>query len=219
MCSVILFRIISLAIFFQAIAIQSSWADEPIRATTLEKFTIPGHGQLLLQVPVNWEFTYILATEDQPPIITFYELDSDKKEIFQMNVSSLWDDGFRRNITDHEHVRTFVESIGNKLLAASSETELMLIPIKGESGSGYYFSLSDATAKQEEYQYLTQGAYAMNDILLVFSLFTHGKDPQLHDAGLTLINTASQVLQNIVYHADTTMFTPVHLYTRRQMIN
>lgn len=205
--------IIILTIIFLHITIQCAYAEQNSENSlpeifkpgnintgkfTLEKFSIPGHGQLALQVPVNWEYTYILSADDQPPIITFYALDGEGRELFQLNLSSLWDDGYKRNITDPIQVKNFVEDIGNELLKSSREAKLTLNSFTGENGFGYFFNLSDAIVRQEGYPYLMQGAYAMDDILLVYSLFTYEKNSSIHSEILDMLSTAKQIFQKTV---------------------
>ena len=72
--------------------------------TDSESFAIPGHGELIINVPKIWNYRYKTTNDDKPPIITFYNLDKNKGEIYQVNLSILWEDGFQRNISKNASV-------------------------------------------------------------------------------------------------------------------
>ena len=155
-----------------------------------ESFTIPGHGVLTLDVPRVWNYNFTITGINQPPIITFYNLDKDKEEIYQLNLSVLWEDGFKRNISSPEYIQSLVEKTGKQALINSDQTNLSLKKITGQDGVGYLFNLSDSGANTGEYQFLTQGALAVGKLLLIFSLFSNDNESILQEALLKIIMSA-----------------------------
>ena len=155
-----------------------------------ESFTIPGHGILTLDVPRVWNYNFTIKGNNNPPIITFYNLDKDKEEIYQLNLSVLWEDGFKRNISSPEYIQSLVEETGEQALINSDQTELSLKKITGQDGVGYLFNLSDSGANTDEYQFLTQGALAVGKLLLIFSLFSNEDESILQQALLKIIMSA-----------------------------
>ena len=155
-----------------------------------ESFTIPGHGVLTLDVPRVWNYNFTIKDSNEPPIITFYNLDKDKEEIYQLNLSVLWEDGFKRNISSPEYIQSLVEKTGKQALINSDQTNLSLKKITGQDGVGYLFNLSDSGAKTGEYQFLTQGALAVGKLLLIFSLFSNDNESILQEALLKIIMSA-----------------------------
>ena len=155
-----------------------------------ESFTIPGHGVLTLDVPRVWNYNFTIKDSNEPPIITFYNLDKDKEEIYQLNLSVLWEDGFKRNISSPEYIQSLVEKTGRQALINSDQTKLSLKKITGQNGVGYLFNLSDSGAKTGEYQFLTQGALAVGKLLLIFSLFSNDNESILQEALLKIIMSA-----------------------------
>ncbi len=155
-----------------------------------ESFTIPGHGVLTLDVPRVWNYNFTIKGNNNPPIITFYNLDKDKEEIYQLNLSVLWEDGFKRNISSPEYIQSLVEETGEQALINSDQTELSLKKITGQDGVGYLFNLSDSGANTDEYQFLTQGALAVGKLLLIFSLFSNEDESILQQALLKIIMSA-----------------------------
>ena len=155
-----------------------------------KSFTIPDHGVLTLDVPRVWNYNFTIKGNNNPPIITFYNLDKDKEEIYQLNLSVLWEDGFKRNISSPEYIQSLVEETGEQALINSDQTELSLKKITGQDGVGYLFNLSDSGANTDEYQFLTQGALAVGKLLLIFSLFSNEDESILQQALLKIIMSA-----------------------------
>ena len=62
--------------------------------------------------------------------------------------------------------------------------------IIGRNGEGYWFNLSDSSAGPGEYQFLTQGALAVGELLLIFSLFSNDNESILQEAALKTIMSA-----------------------------
>ena len=155
-----------------------------------ELFTIPGHGVLTLDVPRVWNYNFTIKGSNEPPIITFYNLDKGKEEIYQLNLSVLWEDGFKRNISSSEYIQSLVEKTGKQALINSDQTELSLKKITGQDGIDYLFNLSDSVANTGEYQFLTQGALAVGKLLLIFSLFSNDNESILQEALLKIIMSA-----------------------------
>jgi len=158
-------------------------------------YPVPGHGELMLDVPGHWEVTYVSMGNNKPPLITFFNKDETDREIFQLNISILWDDGFKRDITSPDLIHGMVEESGRELLQQSRENDLDLIPIDGISGTGYYFRLSDAAPRPGEYPYLTQGALSVGNVVIIFSLFTHQQDSPEVQESLEMLRYASQRFQ------------------------
>jgi hypothetical protein len=155
-----------------------------------ESFTIPGHGVLTLDVPRVWNYNFTIKGSNEFPIITFYNLDKDKEEIYQLNLSVLWEDGFKRNISSPEYIQSLVEKTGKQALINSDQTNLSLKKITGQDGVGYLFNLSDSGVNTYEYQFLTQGALAVGKLLLIFSLFSNDNESILQEALLKIIMSA-----------------------------
>ena len=171
---------------------------EPEEAAIQRAYPVPDHGEIILNVPASWEVTYFSPGETKPPVITFYKKDKNQDELFQLNISTLWDDGFERDITSPEQIRALVEETGMNILEYSKEEELKLIPLNGTRGEGYYFVLSDKAPGPGEYEYLMQGALSVGEILVVFSLFTQEPDSPYQDKTLKMLLDALHKLQRHV---------------------
>lgn len=179
--------------------------------THLESFAVPNHGELVFHVPVGWEINYVFYGEEKavPPVVTFFARDEQERELFQLNVSALWDDSFTCDVTDPANVRKLVEEVGQDILEYSDQNELVLEPFSGSSGEGYYFNVTDSSSRPGEYRCLVQGALAVGDVVLVFSLFTHDDNQELKDKTLQMLRAVVQKHQRDVN------FYPINRYSLR----
>ena len=164
------------------------------------EYPIPEHGMLELEMPRKWNVTYFEPGDKPYPIIIFYP--EQEPASFQLTISILWDDGIERDVTNDDFIKNYVESIGENILTYSDQENLELKSINGTAGSGYYFSLSDSSAPEDEYRYLTQGGIAVKEILLVFSCFTRELDEELLKTVLRLIETAKQNINRFTKNSD-----------------
>ena len=164
------------------------------------EYPVPEHGMLELEMPRKWNVTYFEPGDKPYPIIIFYP--EKEPAAFQLTMSILWYDGIERDVTNNEFIKNYVKSIGENILTYSDQEILELKSINGTAGSGYYFSLSDSSAPDDEYRYLTQGGIAVNEILLVFSCFTREQDDELQQTVLHLVETAKQNINRFTKNSD-----------------
>jgi hypothetical protein len=77
-----------------------------------------------------------------------------------------------------ELILKILQDGGNKLLAEAVEKELRFQELKGKTGLGYYFSITDKAPaiKPGEYKYMTQGGIPVGNLLVMFTIFSNEKD-------------------------------------------
>lgn len=171
-------------------------AGKPARAdneTGREEYEIPDHGILIMDVPVEWQATFYKPEDDGFPIISFHPFKG--PDTFQLSVGIFWSTDALRELTDPHNLRRFVENVGQNVLEQADQDSLDLEEIVGHSGIGYLFDLTDMDAGEDEYQYLTQGALAVGNIVVVFSLFTREDQQQeIRQETLEMLKNAKQDL-------------------------
>lgn len=161
--------------------------------TGREEYEIPGHGVLVMDVPTTWQATFYQPENDGFPIISFFPFKGPRT--FEMSVAVFWTESALRDLTDPHNLRQFVESVGQEVLEQSDQDTLELKEIAGDSGVGYLFDLTDKQAGEGEYPHLTQGALAVGNVVVVFSLFTREKQyEQLRENALKMLKNAEQDL-------------------------
>lgn len=162
-----------IVICYVALSSSTSNSVENIKIVNRE-YSLPEHGTLILRVPEKWNITYYEPGTRPSPIIIFYP--QEKPHPFQLTISPLWDDSIERDVTDPEFIKRYLQEVGVNVLSYSDEDQLNLIELSGKSGNGYYFQLTDSSAPEHEFKYLTQGALAVGEILLVFSYFSNDNE-------------------------------------------
>ncbi|MGQ0658268.1 MAG: hypothetical protein ACT4NU_09265 [Chromatiales bacterium] len=182
----------SLARTLMALLALACGGDRTARAeAAAEYYPVPGHGELRLLVPADWQLKYVY-TDDASTAPTFHvtPLDGDG---FEMTVSVYWHDGLDQDITSAEALRERVQKAGEEAVKASTDKELEIEAIGGLMRPGFLYDLSDANAADGEFRYLTQGALAVGQLVLVFTVVTNERPSEHREACLRFLTTARQV--------------------------
>lgn len=71
-----------------------------------------------------------------------------------------------------------------------SDTDIAILELRGIFGGGYYFSATDKAPRSDEHKYLTQGAMAVDDLLLTFTVLTDKADSSIVKTALDVLRSA-----------------------------
>jgi len=98
----------------------------------------------------------------------------------------------RLDFNSPARVRAFVERSGQGMLGGSVEKAVALESLSGTTAQGFYYTLTDRAAVGKpsvrgDYPYVTQGAVATGDLLVVFSIFHRTKDDPERQAALVMV--------------------------------
>jgi len=138
---------------------------------SVRTYPLPGHGTLELEVARDWRDD-VERPVDLPPTITFSPATGPG---FQFLVTPLWGDASDSGFNDPARVRSFVEQQGRGLLSNAVEKQLVVNPLAGPN-PGYFFTLTDRSPGPGEYRYLTQGAVAVDDLVVTFTFLSNVRD-------------------------------------------
>lgn len=155
-----------------------------------ERYPIPGHGTLVLNEPKSWQAQFVQPGDDGFPSIVMYPLDDQRFELF---ITVFWHDGYDRNVTSAASVRALVERVGAEVLKMSDQSKLDLEEIPGLSQPGYMYELDDSSAGEGEYSHVAQGALAVGDLVVTFTLLTNDPASPDEQTVLEMLRTARQV--------------------------
>lgn len=159
-------------------------------ATSVRTFALPGHGKLELTVPNSWIDSIHSAGPELPPSIRF---SPSKGQEFELLITPLWGRNSEARFDNPPMIRAIVEAAGRSVLERSVEKQLSLAEIRGKRAHGYAFSLTDGAAAPGEYEYLTQGAAGMGELLITFTILTHRQDARQIRQALDMIRSSRQV--------------------------
>ena len=141
--------------------------------TTVQSFPLPEHGSLEMSLPDSWKLSVQRPRQGLPPSIKF---SPSKGDAFVLLVTPLWSPHFNPGFNSPPTVRSIVEASGRPFLDRAVETKLVLSEIKGSHAHGYAFSLKDRSTGPGEYEYMTQGAAGVGDLLITFTILSHSPD-------------------------------------------
>ena len=168
---------------FLAFVLAASAAD-PLQKHTLP---IPGRGILVLSSPLAWSQQISQPPKDIAPTIRFSSTAGQK---FKVVITAFWSPANDSSFNSSTKVRSLVDDTVGELKPRLVEKDIPILEFYGGSGPGYYFSVTDKTPGSNEYKYLTQGAIAVDDLLLTFTVLTNEKHSPIINRVLNILRSA-----------------------------
>ena len=147
---------------------------------------LPGHDALVLLVPDGWVAQVRRPGADLPPTVV---LTSDAAHALQVLISPIWPRGNEHSPTK-DIIRSLVESAARQAQSQAVEQSLPLHQFAGVGTSGYYFSATDREPEPNGYKYLTQGALALNELCITFTILVNGEPQKPTERALEMLRTA-----------------------------
>ena len=105
-------------------------------------------------------------------------------------ITALWSPTQDSSFNSSARVRALVEETAVKLSPQAVERAIPIHEIHGTAGRGYYFSATDKAPGPDEYKYLTQGALAVDDLLLTFTVLTNEANSAVVNDALDVVRSA-----------------------------
>ena len=159
-------------------------ADRPVE----KPYALPEHGTFKMNVPAGWKDQLAQTPPSAPPTITFSPADG---KPFQVLVTPLWRPSPDVKLPTKETLRKRVENDAAEFKDGSVEQKLKLVEIKGKSGPGYYFSVTDKAPKPGDYKYLTEGLLMVSELMVAFTILTNDGQEQVVRDALAMVRSAS----------------------------
>jgi hypothetical protein len=144
--------------------------------------SIAERGTLVLSSPRAW----VQQTSQSSPTIRF---SNNSGQQFEVLITAQWSPTQDSSFNSSAKVRALVEETAVKISPQAVERAIPIEEMKGTAGRGYYFSVTDKDPGPNEYKYLTQGALAVDDLLLTFTVRTN-------EADSSIVNDAFDVLRS-----------------------
>jgi hypothetical protein len=146
---------------------------------------------LTVTVPYGWQDVIQQSKGAPGPTIVFRPEEMPVSDIL---VTPIWSPHQEEGFNSGQRIREILEKGGSGALAESVEKALNFREIKGKSGTGWYFTLTDKASdiKLGEYKYMTQGGIGVGQLLVMFTIFTNEKDSAQIPAALEMLAHAVQ---------------------------
>lgn len=167
-------RIHGIAIALLSLILFGAAPQSQTQTTLVRKYNIPGHGQLVLTLEPGWKDAVQQGGPDLPPMI--YVLPVSGKT-FEVQLTAGWSPTGDPHFNLPDRIKDAVQKTANEQLTHARETRVVLQEMKGVAGTGYYFSLTDRAPKPGDFCCMTQGALAVNDMLVAFTILTTLPNP------------------------------------------
>jgi len=129
---------------------------------------------IVLEIPEKW-LDKIQRPKDLPPTIIFKP---ERMPAMAIHVTPMWNPGRDKDFNSPERILKILQDGGNKSLPEAVEKELKFRELKGKTGLGYYFSITDKapSIKAGDYRYMTQGGIPVGNLLVMFTILSNEKD-------------------------------------------
>jgi len=136
-----------------------------------ERFAIPQHGTLLLNVPTDWRVAD-KATANPPAVAV--HLGPAATDSFDLQLTAVWLEPAKRAEMTPQAIKERVQATSKELLKQAVEKDAPLSELRGKQALGYYFSLSDRESQNtgSDYRYIAEGTLAVGEVVVIFT-FLH----------------------------------------------
>ena len=173
-------------LFFVSIAVATA-GEVGIR-----RYQLPDHGSIQLNVPTLWKDEIRQPPNRLPPTITFKQKAGAS---FQVLVTPIWAAKKDMSPSSAESLRQQVQQAAEHAQSQSVEKTIRIKEMNGQSGPGYYFSVTDRAPGPGEYKYMTQGMVRVSNLVVTFTILTND------DQG-NIVTNAIATLKSAVHVAD-----------------
>ena len=159
-----------------------------------QRFPIPGHGALLINIPAQWRVAS--KSSMNPPAVAFNLLPA-SGDSYNLQMTAVWLEPAKRAEMTPEVIKDRMQATGKELLKQSVEKEVQLAELRGKQALGYYFSLSDRQSQNTgtDYKHIMEGTVTVGEVVLIFT-FLH------REPGTTAKEQALQLVREATYTTE-----------------
>ena len=150
----------------------SSYSDVQLMKHSIP---LPKHGTLVLSVPDTWELDVDQPSVPIPPYIVFTLKEA---KGFRLSMNPIWSPHPKNHFSDPEFIKGLVDSEAQNKLPDAKESEVNLIQIKGQNGTGFYFILSEKNPKSTKRPFAFSATIGVGDIVLKANIKIESKDSE-----------------------------------------
>jgi hypothetical protein len=150
-------------------------------------FQLPGHGSLQLDVPGSWKDDVEQPPNRLSPTIRF----EPKSGVpFEVVITPSWPPKKDTPPPGAEEMKRQVRLAAERVRPEAVEESIEVLELKGASGPGYYFSVTDREPKPDEYKFMTEGVIRVGDLMVTFTILTHDGQADIVMDALAMLKDA-----------------------------
>ncbi len=167
-------------------------------ATASRDYALGQHGSLQLHVPASWKDNVTQPPNGLPPTIAFVP---ESGAAFRVLLTPIWSDRSGALLPVAAEIRKKVEQAAAQAKAQALEPDIAVQEMKGTTGMGYHYAVTDRAPKPGEFKRMKQGMLRVGDLLISFTILSQdGSDPVNAEAAAMLEgavhSTKQTALQN-----------------------
>ena len=148
-------------------------------------YPLPDHGTLKIEIPADWKEDLSQAQAKQPPLT--YVFSQKAGEPFQISVSVGWPQAADQAPLSDGEIHNRVAKALDSIRSRTVEQTITIQDVKGKGGSGYYYFVTDRAPGPDEFKYLTQGIYQVENLIIPFTILTNDGQDDIAKAGLAAV--------------------------------
>ncbi|MES2091398.1 MAG: hypothetical protein V4532_15685, partial [Pseudomonadota bacterium] len=134
---------------------------------------IPQRPDLVLDVPTGWRHQVSRLSPDTPPTISLASPDG---RAFVLTITPSWPESPAAAGVSAKDLHQQVQHAANAEKPHAVESTLPLIDLDSSGKYGFYFSATEKTPDPDGHKYRTQGAIALNELSVGFTVLSQS-DP------------------------------------------
>jgi hypothetical protein len=157
-------------------------------STAPRRFTLPEHGQFVIEVPGDWKGEMSQPANRMPPTIAFTPASG---KPFQVLMTTVWP-VTKGQPQSRDQLRATVQRGVDGAKSQAVEKELRIVEFQGRTGPGFYFAATDRAPKPDEYKFLTQGIVRVGELSVTFTILTNDGQETIVKQALDALKGATQ---------------------------
>jgi hypothetical protein len=150
---------------------------------------VPDHGTIKFTIPETWS-AEISSPPGLPPTVSF-KIPSQREA--QLLVTILWSPQNDPEFTKPEAVKAAIQRASASIQESAVQSSLAINELRGKSTLGYWFWATDKHPAPGEYEHMANGALPLADVLMDFTILTHGVPPESFTAALAVVKNATKI--------------------------
>lgn len=134
---------------------------------------VPGHGELVLDIPAEWRTEILQLSGNFPPTIN---VSPSQGRDFEIRMTVLWDQNGSPAFTQSENVMRVLKQMLDKMMPSAVETSAELQPFPIKEGTGYYYTLTDKSPRPGDFTHVVQAGAGVGNLFVTATLLCRSKE-------------------------------------------
>lgn len=167
------------------------WPGTLAQEFSTKTYKLPDNSSVKLDAPKDWKDSFTIS--GHAVVIAFTPNDSRN---FKLQLTAIPISNLQPDSNKPDQLKSVIQQMGQSMMRAAEEEKLEVTEMKLNKGTGYYFMLTDKTAKLGQRKYLRQGIVGIEGIQLFFMFTSNEKDSKEERQALEIVKTIQAIKSN-----------------------